>query len=106
MQRGKDTLRQRPADPRHLCQIVDARRLHAPESAEVREQRLAALGPDPADLLQRRGRACLATPGAVALDRETVRLVAYLLVQVQPRMSGRYRHRPLAFREEYVLEGA
>ena len=53
----EDSLRERTADSGHVRKIVDACRLHALQAAEMREQRMAALGPDAADLLQRRSRA-------------------------------------------------
>ena len=40
VQLGEDALGQRAADPRHARDVVHARRLHAADAAEVREQRL------------------------------------------------------------------
>src|SRR6266545_1775240 len=68
------------------------------------EQRMAALGPDAADLLQRRSRARLAAPGAMALNGEAVRLVANLLQQVQPRMIRGQRERLVAVGKDDLLE--
>jgi hypothetical protein len=84
VQLGEDLLRQRPAHPGHPREVVDARRLHALQAAEVGEQRLPLLRADAGDLLQRRRRPRLRPAGAMTLDREPVRLVADLLQQVQP----------------------
>src|SRR5947208_38792 len=46
MQLRVDALGQRPRHAGHARKVVDARGLHAFESAEVREQRLSSLGPD------------------------------------------------------------
>ena len=89
--------------PGHAREVVDARRLHALQAAEMREQRLALLRADAGDLLQRRRRARLAAPRAVALDREAVRLVADLLQQVQPGMIGRQVQHLVAIGKHDVL---
>src|SRR5206468_8424720 len=100
----EDSLRERTADSGHMRKIVDACRLYALQAAEMREQRMAALGPDAADLLQRRGRSRLAAPGAMALDGEAVRLVANPLQQVQPRMVRRQRERSIAIGKNDLLQ--
>ena len=56
-------------------------------------------GADAGDLLQRRRRARLRAPRAVALDREAMRLVADLLQQVQARMVRRQVEHRIAVRE-------
>src|SRR5689334_5000302 len=70
-------------------QVVDARGEDPLQPAEMLEQLLAARGPDGRDLLEARGGARLAAPRAVAGDRETVRLVAHLLDEVQRGAVGR-----------------
>ena len=80
-----DALRERARDARRAREIVDARRLHAAQAAEMREQRLPLLAADAGDLLQRRRRARLRAPRAMTLDREAMRLVANLLQQMQAR---------------------
>src|SRR5437899_1027667 len=85
----EDALRQLAADARHAREIVHAGRLHATESAEMREQRLPPSCADPGDLLQRRCRARLGPPSAMSLDREAVRFVANLLQQMKSRMVRR-----------------
>src|SRR5437660_12580826 len=70
----------------------------------MREQRMPALGADAADLLQRRSRARLAAPGAMALDGEAVRLVANPLQQVQPRMVRGQRERSIAVGKNNLLQ--
>jgi hypothetical protein len=52
MQLGKNALGQRAADAGHAGQIVDTCRLHASQSAEMREQRLALGGADATDVLK------------------------------------------------------
>src|SRR5207248_2609810 len=89
MQLRENALGERSADARHAREIVDAGRLHAAQAAEMREQRAAPRCADAADVLQRRGCARLASPRTVALDRKTMRLVADLLQQVQPRIVRR-----------------
>src|SRR6476469_7581794 len=75
-------------------EILDARRLHSLQAAEMREQRLAALGADAADLLQCRRVARLCASRAMTLDREAMRLVADLLQQMQSRVvGGQVEHR-------------
>src|SRR5437879_2683250 len=79
------------ADALDLGEILDACAHDAPQAPEPGQQLPAALGPDAADALERGSRAPLRASRAVAGDREAVRLVAYLLDQVQPRMIGRER---------------
>src|SRR4051794_23723527 len=74
---------QRLADARHAGEIVHTRRLHALQSAEVRQQRLAPLAPDAADILQRRVRTALAATRSMPLDRKPMGLVANLLQEMQ-----------------------
>ena len=62
---------------------------HPLQAAEMRQQPLAPLGADAADLLQRRGHARLAAARAVAGDGEAVRLVADRLDQVQAGIVAR-----------------
>src|SRR5258708_3178870 len=84
-----NALGERAANPFHFRDVVYRRRLDAAQSAEVLDQRLAALGADAGDLVQHRSGARLAAPRAMADDRETVRLVADRLDEVQPRMHRR-----------------
>src|SRR6185295_7451805 len=84
-----DALGQRPADSRHLGDVVDRRGLHAAQSAERLDQRLAALGADAGNLVQHRSGARLAAARAVAEHREAMRLVADLLDQMQSGMRRR-----------------
>src|ERR1051325_1492750 len=89
-----DALRERTADALHLGDIVDRGGLHAPQSAEMLDQRLAALGADARDLVEHRGGARLAAPRAVPDDGEAVRLVADRLDQVQAGVRRRELHAP------------
>ena len=75
--------------PSTLRDVVDRRRLHAAQAAEVREQRLPALRADARDLLQHRRGARLAARARGGPDREAMRLVADLLDQVQCRDGRR-----------------
>src|SRR5688572_9715766 len=95
MQLLVDALGERAAHALDLRQVVDARREQPLEAAEAREQALAALGADAFDAVQNRTCACLAAPGAVALDGESMRLVADLLDEVQTGMVGRELQRVL-----------
>ena len=62
----------------------------------MREERLSPRRADPADFLQCRRGARLVAPRAMALDCKSMRLVAYLLQQVQARMIGRQHQRVFA----------
>src|SRR5688500_11303414 len=104
MQLAIDPLRKGARDARRAREIVDARGLNATQTAEVRKQRLALLASDSGDVLQRGRRACLRPPGAMTLDRETVRFVANLLQKVQARVVGRKRQRRIPIREHDLLE--
>src|SRR4051812_2170889 len=73
-----DFLGERAADPVDLCEIVDARREQAPQTAEAREQALAALRADAVDRFQRRSIARFCASCAVPGDREAMRFVAHL----------------------------
>ena len=97
-----DALGQRPADSGNSRQVVDAGVLHAPESAEMREQRTPPGRADAGDHLQGRRRARLAAPRAMALDREPMRFVANLLQQVQSGMIGRQVERAIAIGKDMV----
>src|SRR5688500_2744869 len=84
-----DTLRERPADTGDLRDVVHRGGLHAAQAAEVLDERLAALGADPADLVQHGGGAGFAAPRPVPDHRKAVGLVADLLDQVQPWVRRR-----------------
>src|ERR1043166_3446714 len=84
-----DFFRQRAADAFHLRQFVDARRNHAFQPAEARQQALPALGADTSDRLERRAHARLAAPRAMPFDGKAMRFVANLLDQVQPEVIAR-----------------
>src|SRR6266481_3092218 len=76
VQMAIDALGERAADALHLGDVVDRRRLHAAQPAEMLDQRLAPLRADAGDLVEHRGGARLGAPRAMADDREAVRLVA------------------------------
>src|ERR1051325_1790665 len=84
-----DALRERPADAFDLGDVVDRRRLHAAQAAEVLDQRLPALRADARDLVQHRGGARLAAARAVPDHGEAVRLIADRLDEMQPGVRGR-----------------
>jgi len=89
MQVRKYPLCKRTGNAGYPRQIVDAGCLHAAYAAEVREQCPAPRGADSRNVLERRRGARLAPPRAMALDREAMRLIAYLLDQMQRRMFTR-----------------
>src|SRR6185436_9260493 len=82
------TRRQRAAYAFDLRQCVHACGHESLQSAESRAQTLPPFGADARDAFERRRRARLAAPRAMPLNRETMRLVAYLLDQMQRRMFG------------------
>src|ERR1051326_2614275 len=84
-----DALGERPADAADLGDVVDRRRLHAAQAAEMLEQRLPALRADAGNLGEHRGRARLAAARAMADEREAVRLVADRLDEMQPGVRRR-----------------
>src|SRR5687768_10236023 len=83
MQLLVNPLRQGAIDPLNLGEVVHAGCEQPAQPAEAGEQLLAALGAHARDAFQGRGRPRLAAPGAVALDREAMRLVADLLNEVE-----------------------
>src|SRR3974390_948619 len=76
MQVPVDLLGERAAHALDLGELVDGRRLHALQAAEMREQFLPAPRADARDRGQAGRGARLVAPRAVAHDREAVRLVA------------------------------
>src|SRR5437879_12568844 len=99
-----DALGERPADTLDLRDVVDGRRLHAAQAAEMLDQRLAALGADTRDLAQHRARARLAAPRPVPDDGEAMRLVADRLNQVQAGMRRRELQRARLGFDDQLLE--
>src|SRR4051812_38907564 len=89
MEMPVDALRERPADAFHLRDIVDRRRLHAAQAAEMLDQRLASLGTDAGNFVQHRRGATLSAPRAMPDDRKPVRLIADLLDEMQAGMRWR-----------------
>src|SRR3977135_1561868 len=71
-----------PADALHLRELVDPGRHQALQDDQPCQQALPPLGADAGDAFERRRIARLAAPRAMALDREAMRFVAYLLDQV------------------------
>src|SRR5262245_4418420 len=98
-----DALGERPADSRHLGDVVDRGGLDASQAPKMLDQRLAALGADSRDLVQHRGGARLAAARPVADHGEAVRLVANLLDEMQAGMRGRELEAALLGFEDELL---
>src|ERR671930_322517 len=101
-----DALGERTADAGHLGDVVNRRGLHAAQSAEMLDQRLPALGADPGNFVEHRGRARPAAASAMADDGETMRLVTNGLDEMQSGVRGRKLERArLRFENELLHAG-
>src|SRR5688572_3433219 len=78
-----DRLRQRFADTAHLRKVVDTRPQYALQAAELLQQLPAARRAEPRNGFERRFVVPPGAPAPVTEDRETMRLVAHALDQVQ-----------------------
>ena len=72
-------------DPLHSRQFFYAGLLYTLQSTEVGQQVAASFLAYPFDIFQRRSGTRFAAPGTVAANGETMRLIAYLLDQMQGR---------------------
>src|SRR4029079_10561366 len=99
-----DALGQRPADAFHLRDVVPRGCLHAAQTAEVLDQRLATLGANPRNLIQHRRGALFAAPRTARDDSEAVRLVADRLDQVEPRVGRSELERPRFGLDDQLFE--
>ena len=81
-------LGQSAADARNTAQVLDTGACHFLHAAELFKELLPAPRSYPGNCFQRRHRARPCAPLPVAGNCEPVRLVAYLLYQVQCRRAG------------------
>src|SRR5919109_3269880 len=101
-----DALGERPADALDLGDVVDRRRLHATQAAEVLDQRLATLRADARYFIEHGRGAALAAARAVADHREAMGFVADRLDEVQRRVRRRELQRArLRFDDQLLHAG-
>ena len=81
------------ADAGDAFELAEPGARDRPRRAEMMQQRLLAAGADPGDLVERRAPDRLGPPGAMGADRETVRLVAQALQEIEHRVARVERER-------------